>query len=63
MPRRGVSPKESHDHLAHSEETREAHRAKQPYASELDDRELEHAHKERRPVSPSPAPNPSKSKN
>jgi hypothetical protein len=29
----------------------EAHRANQPYASELDDRELEHAHKEKRPVS------------
>jgi hypothetical protein len=31
----------------------DAHRAKQPYASELDDRELEHAQKEQRPVSPS----------
>jgi hypothetical protein len=31
----------------------DAHRAKQPYASELDDRELEHAQKEKRPVSPS----------
>jgi hypothetical protein len=33
-------------------ESREAQSGKQPYASELDDRELEHAHKEKRPVSP-----------
>jgi hypothetical protein len=31
---------------------REDHRSQQPYASELDDRELEHAHKEKRPVQP-----------
>ena len=32
---------------------RDAHRlCKQPYASELDDRELEHAHREQRPVDP-----------
>ena len=31
---------------------RELHRVKQPYASELDDRELEHAHQEKRPVEP-----------
>jgi len=28
-----------------TEEAREAQSSKQPYASELDDRELEHAHK------------------
>ena len=32
------------------EAQREEHPAQQPYASELDDRELEHAHKEKRPV-------------
>jgi protease I len=30
------------------------HHAQQPYASELDDRELEQAHKEKRPVDPDP---------
>ena len=35
-----------------TEEAGEAQSSKQPYASELDDRELEHAHKEKRPVSP-----------
>jgi len=38
--------------LRELEKSRDAHRANQPYASELDDRELEHAHKEKRPVSP-----------
>ena len=31
---------------------REDRRKQQPYASELDDRELEHAQKDRRPVNP-----------
>ena len=31
---------------------RESHRAKQPYATELDNRELEHAQKEKRPARP-----------
>jgi hypothetical protein len=31
---------------------REDRRTQQPYASELDDRELEHAHKDHRPVNP-----------
>ncbi len=38
--------------VAELEAKREAHRVQQPYASELDDRELEHAHKEKRPVHP-----------
>ena len=40
------------DEEAEVEKKREDHRAQQPYASELDDRELEHAHKEGRPVDP-----------
>jgi hypothetical protein len=40
--------------LREVEESRDAHRAQQPYASELDDRELEQAHKEKRPVSSTP---------
>jgi hypothetical protein len=43
-----LTPKEA----AEVDEAREAHRDQQPYASELDDRELEHAHKEKRPVDP-----------
>ena len=31
---------------------RDGQRSKQPYASEVDDRELERAHKESRPVDP-----------
>jgi len=37
---------------AEVETRREDHRANQPYASEIDDRELEHAHKQHRPVDP-----------
>lgn len=37
---------------ARLDKKREDHRTKQPYASELDDRELEHAHKDHRPVNP-----------
>ena len=33
---------------------RRDHGAQQPYATEVDDRELEHAHKEKRPVDPDP---------
>jgi hypothetical protein len=43
-----VTPREE----ARLEEKREDRRAQQPYANELDDRELEHAHKDRRPVNP-----------
>jgi hypothetical protein len=32
------------------EAKKDSHRTKQPYASELDDRELEHAQKEQRPT-------------
>lgn len=42
----------THEEKAEVEAKRDAHRAKQPYASELDDRELEHAQKEKRPVDP-----------
>ena len=48
MPDVKLTPKES----AEVEAQRQDHRAQQPYATELDDRELEHAHKERRPVDP-----------
>ena len=37
---------------------REERRQQQPYASELDDRELEHAHKDDRPVDPKGAAKP-----
>jgi hypothetical protein len=43
-----LSPEEA----AEVEKKRESHQAQQPYASELDDRELEHAHKDDRPVEP-----------
>ncbi len=46
-----LSPEEA----AEVEKKRESHQAQQPYASELDDRELEHAHKEDRPVDPNAA--------
>lgn len=36
--------------LAEVDAAREGHRANQPYASELEDRELESAQKEKRPV-------------
>jgi len=48
MPDAKLSPQEA----AEVEARREDHRQQQPYASELDDRELEHAHKQRRPVDP-----------
>ena len=34
------------------EAKRESSRNKQPYSSELDDREFEHAHNENRPIQP-----------
>jgi hypothetical protein len=37
------------------DEKREDRCTQQPYANELDDRELEHAHKERRPANPQSA--------
>jgi hypothetical protein len=40
----------SHE-LREAEKSRDTRSIKQPYASELDDRELERAHKEKRPLS------------
>jgi hypothetical protein len=40
------------EEMAEVEAQREGHRTQQPYASELDDRELESAHKDKRPVDP-----------
>jgi hypothetical protein len=40
--------------LREAEESRDTHRGQQPYASELDDRGLEQAHKEKRPVASTP---------
>ena len=37
---------------AEAKSQRDEQRQKQPYASELDNRELEHAHREERPVDP-----------
>ena len=51
MPDVELTPQEK----AEVEAKREGHRQQQPYASELDDRELEHAHKDQRPVDPKPA--------
>ena len=48
MPDVKLTPEES----AELEAKREDHHTQQPYASELDDRELEHAHKDKRPVDP-----------
>ena len=48
MPDVKLTPEEN-DEL---EAQREGHHQQQPYASELDDRELEHAQKEKRPVDP-----------
>ncbi len=45
------NPRLAPDEVKEVDEKGDAHRAKQPYASELDDRELEHAQKENRPVS------------
>ncbi len=39
---------------AQLDQKRASRRAKQPYAAELDDRELEHAAKDRRPLNPKP---------
>ncbi len=44
--------------LAEVDSASESHRAKQPYASELEDRELESAHKEKRPVKVDNQPRP-----
>ena len=46
------NPKLEPRELAEVEKAREDQRVKQPYASELDDRELEHAHSDKRPVNP-----------
>ncbi len=48
-----TNPRLTPQELAEADKSRESHGANQPYASELDDRELEHAQKEKRPVSPS----------
>lgn len=51
--RRG--PELSSSDLREVEAKREARGVQQPYATELDNRELEHAHKEKRPIEPKPA--------
>jgi hypothetical protein len=43
-------PDLSEDELREVERKQEEHRTKQPYATELDNRELEHSHKEDRPT-------------
>ena len=45
------NPELSPEEKAALEKQRSVQAVKQPYASEMDDRELEHAHREKRPVS------------
>ena len=53
VERRG-GPELKPDERREVEEKQEARRTQQPYATELDNRELERAQKEQRPVNPPP---------
>ena len=52
------NPRLDSQQLAEVDSAGESHRKKQPYASELEDRELERAHKEKRPVKDDAQPRP-----